>query len=222
MRRKKQKGQQPAASELRTNLRKTRCISKIELALKAAEEKTSLDTEIRLDLSFRFLLTFSLINQWQIATAKVSTAYQEDPASTINLEELGLRTCAADSNIFFGDQLLIMMLQGELLIGGAQLQQEGLVNQLSALNLLQETTQLDPNTPVIFQNKILEYNKLEHNISLHMPLAFYMQLLKRHNLEHETATNLPQEELAQKSIKTEQASLGCKAARALKTEFDVR
>ena len=51
MRRKKQRGQQPAASELRNNLQKTRCINKIELALKAAEEKTSLDTETRLDLS---------------------------------------------------------------------------------------------------------------------------------------------------------------------------
>ena len=210
MRRKKQRGQQPAASELRTNLRKTRCINKIELALKAAEEKTSLDTETRLDLSLRFLLTFSLINQWQIATAKVSTAYQEGPASTINLEELGLRKCAADSNIFFGDQLLIMMIQGELLIGGAQLQQEGLINQLSALDLLQETTQLDHNTPVIFQNKILEYNKLEHNISLHMPLAFYMQLLRRHNLEHETPTNLPQEELAPKASRQNKQVLDAK------------
>ena len=151
MRRKKQKGQQPAASELRTNLRKSRCINKIELALMAAEEETSLDKETRLDLSFRFLLTFSLINQWQIATAKVSTAYQEGLASTINLEELGLRTCAADSNIFFGDQLLIMQFQGELLIGGAQLQQKDLITQLSALDLLQETTQLDHNTQSSFR-----------------------------------------------------------------------
>ena len=86
-------------------MRKTRNIKETELALMAAEEKTSLDRETRLDLSFRFLLTFSLINQWQIATAKVSTAYQDRPDSTISLEELGLRTCAADSNIFFGDQL---------------------------------------------------------------------------------------------------------------------
>ena len=210
MRRKKQRGQQPAASKLRNNLRKPRNIKEIELALMAAEEKTSLDQDTRSDLSFRFLLTFSLINQWQIATAKVSPAYQEGLASTISLEELGLRTCAADSNIFFGDQLLIMQFQGELLIGGAQLQQEDLITQLSALDLLQETIQLDHNTPVIFQNKILEYNKLEHSNSLHMPLAFYMQLLERHNLEHETATNLPQEELAPKASRQNKQVLDAK------------
>ena len=103
-----------------------------------------------------------------------------------------------------------MQLQGELLIGGAQLQQEDLITQLSALDLLQETTQLDHNTPVIFQNKILEYNKLEHSISLHMPLTFYMQLLERHNLEHETATNLPQEELAPKASRQNKQVLDAK------------
>ena len=78
------------------------------------------------------------------------------------------------------------------------------------MDLLQETTQLDHNTPVIFQNKILEYNKLEHNISLHMPLAFYMHLLRRHNLEHETATNLPQEELAPKASRRNKHVLDAK------------
>ena len=195
MRREKQKGQQPAASKLRNNLRKPRSINKVELAMTAAETTTSLDTEAMLDLSFRFLLTFSLINHWQIAKAQIGTAYQEGPSSTINLEELGLRTCAADSNIFFGEQLLVMMFQGELLIGGATLQQECFINKLSALDLLQETTQLDE-APVLFQNKILEHNKLEHSISLTIPAAFYMQLLKRHNLEHEPPMSLPQEELS--------------------------
>ena len=101
MRREKQKGQQSAASKLRNNLRKPRSINKIELAMRAAEETTSLDSATRLDLGLRFLLTFSLINQWQIAKAQLGTAYQEASSSTINLEELGLRTCAADSNIFF-------------------------------------------------------------------------------------------------------------------------
>ena len=195
MRREKQKGQQSAASKLRNNLRKPRSINKIELAMRAAEETTSLDSATRLDLGLRFLLTFSLINKWQIAAAKVGTAYQEGPSSTINLEELGLRTCAADSNIFFGEQLLVMMFQGELLIGGATSQQECFINKLSALDLLQGTTQLD-NAPVIFQNKILEHNKLEHSVSLTIPVAFYMQLLKRHSLEHEPPMTLPQEELS--------------------------
>ena len=88
-----------------------------------------------------------------------------------------------------------MMFQGQLLIGGATLQQECFINKLSALDLLQETTQLDE-APVLFQNKILEHNKLEHSISLTIPAAFYMQLLKRRNLEHEPPMSLPQEELS--------------------------
>ena len=132
-------------------------------------------------------------------TAKVGTAYQEEPSSNISLEELGLRTCEADSNIFFGEQLLVMMFQGELLIGGATLQQECFINKLSALDLLQGTTQLD-NAPVLFQNKILEHNKLEHSISLTIPAAFYMQLLKRHSLEHEQPMTLQQEELSARAL----------------------
>ena len=196
MRGKKQRGQQPAASKLRNNWRKSRSIKEIELALMAAEEKTSLDQDTRSDLSFRFLLTFSLINQWQIATAKVSTAYPERPDSSISLEELGLSMCAADSNIFFGDQLVIMRFQRELLIGGAQLEQECFINKLSAKG-------------PIFRNMILEYNKLEHNISLHMPMAFYMHLLRRHNLEHEPANKLTTRRACTRSIKTEPASLRC-------------
>ena len=174
------------------------------------KRKTSLDQDARSDLSFRFLLTFSLINQWQIATAKVGTTYQDRPASTISLEELGLSMCAADSNIFFGDQLVIMRFQGELLIGGSQLEQECFINKLSAMDLLQQTTQLDSNTPVIFRNMTLEYNKLEHSISLHMPMAFYMHLLRRHSLEHEPPTNLPQEELAQEASRQNKQVLDAK------------
>ena len=96
------------------------------------------------------------------------------------------------------------------MIRGAQLQQEDLITHLSALDLLQETTQLDSNTPVIFRNMIMEYSKLEHSISLHMPLAFYMQLLERHNLEHETATNFPQEELAQEASRQNMQVLDAK------------
>ena len=70
MRREKQKGQHDAASKLRNNLWKPRSINKIELAMMAAEETTSLDTATRLDLDLRFLLTFSLINQWQISKSK--------------------------------------------------------------------------------------------------------------------------------------------------------
>ena len=64
LKRKKQRGQKQAASKLR-NWQQTRSIKEIELALMAADKRNSLDPDTRSDLSFRFLLTFSLINQWQ-------------------------------------------------------------------------------------------------------------------------------------------------------------
>ena len=205
---KKQSGHQ-AASKLR-NWQQTRSIKEIELALMAADERNSLDPDTRFDLSFRCLLTFSLINQWNITKAEVSTAYPARPESTISMEELGLRACAADSNIFFGEQLAVMRFQGELLIGGAQLHQECFINKLSATGLLQKTTQLDHKTPVSFRNMTLEYNQLEHSFSLHMLIAFYMHLLRRHSLEHEPPTTLPQEELAQEASRQHKQVLDAK------------
>ena len=162
----------------------------------AAEERNSLDPDTRSDLSFRFLLTFSLVNQWQLTKAEVGTAYPARPESTISMEDLGLRAFAADSNIFLGEQLAVMRFQGELLIGGAKLEQECFLNKLSATGLLQKTTQLDHHTPVSFRNMTLEYDQLEHSLCLYMPCAFYMHLVRRHSLKHEPPANLPQEELA--------------------------
>ena len=105
---------------------------------------------------------------------------------------------------------MIMKFQGELLIGGAQLEQKCFINKLSAMDLLQQTTQLDSDTPVSLRNMTLEYNKLEHSISLHMPMAFYMHLLNRHNLQHEPPTNLPQEELAQEASRQNKQVLDAK------------
>ena len=194
LKRKKQSGH-PAASKLR-NWQQTRSIKEIELALMAAEERNSLDPDTRSDLSFRFLLTFSLVNQWQLTKAEVGTAYPARPESTISMEDLGLRAFAADSNIFLGEQLAIMRFQGELLIGGAQLEQECFLTKLSATGLLLKTTQLDHNTPVSFRNMTLEYDQLEHSLCLYMPCAFYMHLVNRHSLQHEPPATLPQEELA--------------------------
>ena len=208
LKRKKQSGHQ-AASKLR-NWQQTRSIKEIELALMAAEERNSLDPDTRSDLSFRFLLTFSLINQWQLTKAEVGTAYPARPESTISMEDLGLKAFAADSNIFLGEQLAIMRFQGELLIGGAQLEQECFINKLSATGLLQKTTQLDHNTPVSFRNMTLEYDQLEHSFCLYMPCAFYMHLVKRHSLQHEPPANLPQEELAQEASRQHNQVLDAK------------
>ena len=208
LKRKKQSGHQ-AASKLR-NWQQTRSIKEIELALMAAEERNSLDPDTRSDLSFRFLLTFSLINQWQLTKAEVGTAYPARPESTISMEDLGLRAFAADSNIFLGEQLAIMRFQGELLIGGAKFEQESFLSKLSATGLLQKTTQLDHNTPVSFRNMTLEYDQLEHSLCVYMPCAFYMHLVKRHSLQHEPPATLPQEELAQEASRQHSQVLDAK------------
>ena len=214
LKRKKQRGQNQAVSKL--TWQKSRSIKEIELALMAADERSSLDPDTRSDLSFRFLVTFSLINQWQLTKAEVGTAYPARPESTISMEELGLRAFAADSNIFLGEQLAIMRFQGELLIGGAQLEQECFLNKLSATGLLQKTTQLDHNTPVSFRNMTLEYNQLEHSFSLYMPCAFYMHLLQRHSLQHEPPATLPQEELAQEASRQSTQVLDAKQSKLYK------
>ena len=193
LKRKKQSGHQ-AASKLR-NWQQTRSIKEIELALMAAEERNSLDPDTRSDLSFRFLLTLSLVNQWQLTKVEVGTAYPARPESTISMEDLGLKAFAADSNIFLGEQLAIMRFQGELLIGGAQLEQECFLTKLSATGLLLKTTQLDHNTPVSFRNMTLEYDQLEHSLCVYMPCAFYMHLVR------DTACSMnPQQTCPKKSL----------------------
>ena len=86
-----------------------------------------------------------------------------------------------------------------MLIGGAKLQQECFLNKLSACMLLEDTNQLDEQTPLIFLGRSLEYNRAEKSISLTLPSAFDLELLGRYGLEDATATSSPRDELEQEA-----------------------
>ena len=82
-----QKGQKPAATQLRTTLEKTSLIKEIELA--AEEGKESLSNIEKQELSLRILLTLSLRNKWQITTTRATTACSEDALGQ-QLRNIGL------------------------------------------------------------------------------------------------------------------------------------
>ena len=186
-----QKGQKPAATQLRS-LEKTSLINEINLA--AEEGKESLCTIQKQELSLRILLTLSLRNGWQIATTRATTACSED-ALAQQLQHIGLGRNRLDKNIFSGDELVIMIHKQSILIGGTDLQQEFLFCELSALIPLEQPTKLDPDTQVSFCNRTLEYQESSHSISLSLPTSFYMELLERHDLEDaETIGSLEEEE----------------------------
>ena len=182
----KQKGQNTAAAQLR-NLEKTSLIKEIELAA-AKEEQESLSKIDQQELSLRILLILSLRYRWQITTTRATAACSEDALGQ-QLRNIGLDQNSINQNIFSGDELVVMICQNELLIGGTELQQEDLFLELSALIALDQTTKLDQETPVSFCNKTLEWNASSNSISLSLPAPFYMELLQRHQLEDATTNN---------------------------------
>ena len=116
-----QKGQQPAASQLR-NLEKLSLIKEIELA---AEKPTSLSSRERQEISLRILLTLSLRQKWQLTMTRATTACSEDALGK-QLRSLGLDQNKMDQNLFSGDELVILIHKRDILIGGSELQQEDL------------------------------------------------------------------------------------------------
>ena len=173
-----QKGQTPAASQLR-NLEKLRLIKEIELA---AEEQPSLSNIERQEISLRILLTLSLRNKWQLTTTRATAACSEDALGK-HLRSLGLDQNKMDQNIFSGDELVILVHKRDILIGGTELQQEELFCELSALVSLDQIQKLDPDTQVSFCNRTLEYKASSHSISLSLGTCFVRELLCRHELE---------------------------------------
>ena len=173
-----QKGQTPAASQLR-NLEKLRLIKEIELA---AEEQPSLSNIERQEISLRILLTLSLRNKWQLTTTKATTTCSEDALGN-HLRSLGLDQNKMDQNIFSGDELVILVHKRDILIGGTELQQEELFCELSALVSLDQIQKLDSDAQVSFCNRTLEYKASSNSISLSLGTCFVQELLCRHELE---------------------------------------
>ena len=101
-----------------------------------------------------------------------------------------------DSNIFFGDELVLLLHEHSFLIGGTESQQECFFGELSTRVAVDSPIKLTQDTPVSFQNKTVEYNEVSNSISLSVQSTFYKELLQKHDLEKmDCTTSLEQEEL---------------------------
>ena len=188
-----QKGQKPTASELRS-LEKTSLIKEIELAV-GEKNQESLDSIDLNELSLRILLILSLKHRWLITTLSTTTACSTEALGQ-QLKYIGLEQHQLDSNIFFGDELVLLLHEHSFLIGGTESQQECFFGELSARVAVDSPIKLTQDTPVSFQNKTMEYNEVSNSISLSVPTAFYMNLLQKHDLEKMDCTiSLEEEEL---------------------------
>ena len=118
----KQKGQSQA-DKLRA-LQTTSFIAKVQLDLLTQDPENSLGELESRDLSIRIFLTLSLMRQWQLKTTRLRTASPQH-AST-QLRSLGLRISEVDKQIFFGDQLGVMIHKNEMIIGEKSLRRNAL------------------------------------------------------------------------------------------------
>ena len=190
-----QQGQTTASTHLRS-LEKTRIIDQL---VGAAEEKDnrSLSKVERQQLSLKILLTLSLRNQWLLTTTRATGACSQD-ALEQQLRDIGLEQHKMEPNIFAGDELVAMLCQDCILIGGPELQQECFFCELSALASLEPPQKLAQNTPISFGNLMMEYQEASNSISMRVRETYLEQLLQRHDLDKiEPTTSLEQEELSQ-------------------------
>ena len=99
-------------------------------------------------------------------------------------------------NIFSGDELVILLDQTSILIGGSEMQQECFFCELSALVALEPPNKLAQDTPISFGNMIMEYHEASNNISLSVSPCFVEELCHRHDLsEDDSTTSLDKEKL---------------------------
>ena len=175
-----QKGQKPAASQLR-NSQKLRIINEIELA---AEKPNSLSNKELQEISLRILLTLSLRQGWQLTMTRATPACSEDALQN-HLRSLGLDQNKMDQHLFSGDELVILQHKRNILIAGSELQQEDLFCELSALVSLEHTQKLGEDAQVSFCNRTLEHKASSNTIIIALEPCFVHDLLCRHELEHE-------------------------------------
>ena len=175
-----QKGQKPAASQLR-NSQKLRIIKEIELA---AEKPNSLSNKELQEISLRILLTLSLRQGWQLTVTRATPACSEDALQN-HLRSLGLDQNKMDQHLFSGDELVILQHKRDILIAGSELQQEDLFCELSALISLDHTQKLGEDAQVSFCNRTLEHKASSNTIIIALEPCFVHDLLCRHELEHD-------------------------------------
>ena len=174
---KKKLDQTGAANKLRP-WAKTRIIDEIQLALLHPK---SLEQNTAQEISFRVVLTWSLMNKWQLQTIRFKEA---QPQETIlgQLRKLGLDQCSLNTQLVLGDHLFVMLDGTSLLIGGQDQMQECFLNELSAIMPLDSTTKLADDTPLTFLDRTVELDQAEKSISLRVPLASLQQLLEQHGI----------------------------------------
>ena len=124
------------------------------------------------------------------------------------LRNIGLGQHKMQPNIFSGDELVILLDQTIILIGGSELQQECFFCELSALASLEPPNKLAQDTPISFANMIMEYREASHSISLSVTTCFVDELLQRHDLtEVEPTQSLHQEELRDQEASEQRLAL---------------
>ena len=192
-------GQNPAAAPLRS-LEKTSLIEEIELAA-GDSNQTSFNKVDRQELCMRILLILSLRFKWQLVKTRATPACSGETLGQ-QLRNIGLDNHQLAENIFSGDELVVLLDQHDLLIGGADEQQEAFFIELSALASLDQPQRLDRDTPISFCSKILEWDESSYSINISLPTCFYKKLLDRHELaDAESIGNLEEEQLSQDASK---------------------
>ena len=96
------------------------------------EEQNSLGSTDLQNLSLRRLLTISLHKKWLITTTRATGACSQDALGE-QLRNIGLGQHKMQPNMFSGDELVILLDQTSILIGGSETQQECFFCELSAL-----------------------------------------------------------------------------------------
>ena len=183
----------------------------MELAAEAETNNSlgSTDLQQLSHLSLRILLTLSLTNKWLITTTRATGACSQDALGE-QLRNIGLGQNKVQPNIFSGDELVILLDQTCILIGGSEMQQECFFCELSALASLEPPKKLAQDAPISFGNMILEYREASHSISLSVPTCFVDELLTRHDLtEVEPTQSLQKEELRDQEASEQHLALEC-------------
>ena len=185
---------QGAANKLRP-LAKIHSSNEIQLALlHPKQDPTSLDHHATAqEISFRIVLTWSLMNKWQLSKLRLDKAKPQEEILG-QLRKLGLDRCNLDM-LWLGDHLFVMLDGNSLLIGGQDQMQECFITELSAMTTLESRQKLEDDNPLTFLDRTVELNQAERSISLQVPLAS-LQLLEPEGHDEQQPSSLEQLDFA--------------------------
>ena len=200
-----QQGQKPATTQLRS-LEKPRIIDELEMVAEKEQEQNSLGSIDLQQLSLRILLTLSLSNKWLITTTRAREACSQDALGE-QLRNIGLGQHKMQPNIFCGDELVILLDQTCILIGGSEMQQECFFCELSALTSLESPEKLAQDNQISFGNLILDYQEASDSISLSVSPCFVHELVRNHDLAQDELTQSLQQEQLQDQEASEHIAL---------------